>query len=402
MHIVRLAVMITITLLLTTPRARAADPFTLTATSGTSVTAVSGSSIPDLINDAYNTQGQFANLAGKNFAATLRYGRLTNAATFTKNAAGTSATLAIPSQNFTKTFTAANQNDLQNQLEDFFTKNGPDEYARFLRFVNENSTLGISDGNPLASTALMADTGYNRFGLHPSYSPDVTALNGGFRLYARGGISNTDEADGWFAQGGFSLTLLDFKRVALVTANTFRYRDVQGAAIYQFASTWALPIQVIESHGDNSLAWQLTPAFVGGIGGSWDLAAGGVPIGGQLTSSLCYQFRDHLALVWASQIGFYEGLPIDIGDFESETDVSQQILKNGLQIVKDWNNKLFADVGVTYTNFLQDAFIQNYISPTAGIGFRFSDNAGLRIGYQGDFASDFTTHSATVSLYVER
>src|SRR5207244_10770124 len=151
------------------------DLFTLSAssTSGSAVTATaSGSTLPDILENAIQTEKQFSTLSGRDFNATLRYGRLTDAASFSRNAAGTSATLSIPSQGFTKTFTAANEDDLKDQIRDFFVKNSSEIYSKFLRFVNENSTLGISDGNPLATTALMADTGFNQFGLHPSSAPD--------------------------------------------------------------------------------------------------------------------------------------------------------------------------------------------------------------------------------------
>src|SRR5207247_9532433 len=105
----------------------------------------------------------------------------------------------------------------------------------------------------------MADTGFERFGMHPSYATDVVRISGGARLYGGGGFSHTDEGDGWFAQGGFSLTLLNFGRVALVTDNMFRYRDTERAAIYHFASLRGLPIQISAPPGHNCLAWQAAP-----------------------------------------------------------------------------------------------------------------------------------------------
>ena len=41
----------------------------------------------------------------------------------------TSATLTIPTTGFTKTFTAANEDELEDQIEDFFKKEGADAYA---------------------------------------------------------------------------------------------------------------------------------------------------------------------------------------------------------------------------------------------------------------------------------
>src|SRR5438094_8622501 len=104
----------------------AGDLFTLSAqsTSGAAVSAsANGSTLPDILENAIQTEKQFSTLSGRDFNATLRYGRLTDAASFSRNAAGTSATLSIPSQGFTKTFTAANEDDLKDQIRDFFVKN---------------------------------------------------------------------------------------------------------------------------------------------------------------------------------------------------------------------------------------------------------------------------------------
>jgi hypothetical protein len=341
-------------------------------------------------------------LSGRSFNASLRYGPLDPAVNFSRNAAGTSATVSIPALNFTQTFNAANQDELEDQIRDFFVKNDDEIYSRFLRYLNENTTLGINDGNPLATTALIADIGFRRFGLVPSYTDATVSIDGGMRISVAGGVTNNDDAnaDGYFGQFGFSLTLLSSERVALITANTLRYRDIEGSSIYQYGSTWALPIQIVLGKGDNSLSWQVTPAFAGGAGGSWDLAAGGILLGGQITSALSYQFSGGWSIVLANQLGFYEGLPIDIGDFKSETDVSQQVLKNGIAIVKNWNSA-FADVGITYTNFLDDSAIDGYITPTVGAGFRWSDSAGIRVGYQGDFADDFIVHSGNVQIFFD-
>src|SRR5687767_8070295 len=83
--------------------ARADDPFTFTArtTSGTPETIrVSGSSLIDLAENLVETQSQFLPLNGQAFDASLRYGGLRNAARYSQNAGGTSATLAIPATGF--------------------------------------------------------------------------------------------------------------------------------------------------------------------------------------------------------------------------------------------------------------------------------------------------------------
>jgi len=184
-------------------------------------------------------------------------------------------------------------------------------------------------------------------------------------------------------------------RVALTWANGFRYRDVEGASIYNYGTTLALPIALIPG-SDGGISWRITPAFVGGFGGSWDMAAGGVLIGGQITNSLSLH-AGGWTITMGNQLGYFNGLPIEFSDFDFETDVDQTILKNGIQIVRDLGNSAFVDVGVAYTNLLNDAFVDNYISPGVGVGFRLGGSV-LRIGYHGDFADNFTSHGANASL----
>jgi hypothetical protein len=153
-------VVVAVALLGAPPIARAGDPFTLTArtTGGTPETvSASGSSAVDLANDVIKTQSQFQTLQGQAFSASLRYGGLQNAVTYSQNAAGTTGTVSIPSIGLTKTFNAASEGDLRDQIRDYFKANGADDYARFLREINRRTVLGVTDGNPLATTALLSD-----------------------------------------------------------------------------------------------------------------------------------------------------------------------------------------------------------------------------------------------------
>jgi hypothetical protein len=354
--------------------------------------------VVDLAGDLIDAEDDFASLADENVSGTLRYGELNDAVLFSRNAAGTSATLTIPSTGFSRTFTAANEDELEDQIRDFFEQEGADAYADFLREINRQTSFGVSDGNPLATTTLLADLGFYRFGFRsrvPGVAPIRLPSGGDLRLY--GGVSETDIADGWFAGLSLGSNWTFGDRIGLTWANSFRYRDIEGSDIYQIGTTLALPISLITSRDDEGLSWHLTPAFVGGFGGSWDLAAGGILAGGQIISSLAARVRGW-TIVLANQAGFYEGVPIDLSDFRFETDTSQQILKNGVQVLRDLDGSAYLDVGVSYTNFLDDAFIDGYASADAGIAFRLGDSASLRLGYHGDYADEFTTHGGNVSL----
>ena len=378
----------------------AAEPFTLTATGGGTTISASGKNVVDLAGDLIDAEDEFADLADENVSGTLRYGELSDAVLFSRNAAGTSATLTIPSTGFSRTFTGANEDELEDQIRDFFEQEGADAYAAFLREINRQTSFGVSDGNPLATTALLADLGFYRFGLRsriPGGAPIRLPSGGDLRLY--GGVSETDVADGWFAGLSLGSNWTFGDRIGLTWANSFRYRDIEGADVYQLGTTIALPIALITSRDDEGLSWHLTPAFVGGFGGSWDLAAGGILAGGQITSSIAAHVGGW-TIVLANQAGFYEGVPIDLSDFRFETDTSQQILKNGVQVLRDLGAGAFLDVGVSYTNLLDDAFIDGYASADAGLAFRIGERSSLRLGYHGDYADEFTMHGGNVSLLI--
>ena len=389
-------------------RARADDPFTFTArtTSGTPQTIrVSGNDLTELADNLVETQDQFLALDAQAFNATLRYGGLENAVRYSQNAGGTSATLTIPSTGFSRTFTAANEEDLRDQIEDFLREDGADEYAKLLRSINEQTVIGVTDGNPLATTALLSDLAFDRFGLQfrPMLAPEhPNKITGGLSLDVQSGISDADESDGWFGTAvlGSEFRLNDGAAISVGTL--FNYRDVEGASVYNIGVVVGLPLQLLAARGKTQdMSWQVTPFFESGAGGSVDLAAGGTFLGGGVASSFSVRAKP-FTFVLGNQISFYEGFPIDFGEFDFETDLSQQVLKNGLRVAYEVNEGFLVDVGVTYTNFLNEAAVEAYFTPSAGVLFRMGENSGIRLGYRGDFGDDYTAHGGGAAFFINQ
>ena len=93
-------------------------------------------------------------------------------------------------------------------------KNGASEYADFLRQVNEHSTVGVVDGNPLAATAMAADHQYNTWGLDRAPFPDAGPIarleavaTPNLRFDAAGGYARAKDGNGYFVSGAFTLGL---------------------------------------------------------------------------------------------------------------------------------------------------------------------------------------------------
>jgi hypothetical protein len=385
--------------------ASAQVPFSIDAqtTSGPPAQATAtGSNVINLVENLIESQADFAAFQNQSFDASLDYGRISNAIQFQRNAAGTSATLTIPSTGFSRTFTGTSDADLRKQIYDFLIKEGATEYARFLKQVNETSVLGVTDGNPQAATAILANSAYFKFGLQRS-PLDAGSLAGstpfgsGLRLDGFAGMIDTDEGDGYFLTGEISTISRLGDRIGIAFALPFSYRDVEGAKVYTGGLEFALPIVVLKPTAGRGLIWQVTPNVTGGASGSEDLAAGGLFFGGGATSSLSIPFGNTATITIGNGIYFFQGYPLDIAGYSWDTDLDQQVLKNGIKLTQGIG-PLYIDVGATYTNFLQDAAVESYVTPTFGVGGNLG-TMGIRVAYHGDFADNYRSHGAAVSLY---
>jgi hypothetical protein len=387
--------------------ARAQDPFSLSGqtTSGppASITA-SGSSMVDLVQNLIKAQGDFAGFQNQSYNAALNYGAIPNAIQFQSNAAGTSATLSIPSTGFTRTFTGTTRQQVLDQIRDFLIKDGSTEYSKFLSQVNQQSVLGVVDGNPRSATAVMSNSAFFRFGLQRSpldagaLAHGRTSSGSGLRFDVNAGLIDTDETDGYYIDGTISSVSRLGDRIGISLASPFSYRDSEGAQTFMGGLELALPIVLIKPTFGRGAVWQVTPDVCGGAAGSVDLAAGGTFYGGGITSSFTVPFGDSAAITVGNGFYVYKGLPLDIGDYSWDTNLEQQVLKNGIKLTAGLG-PVFLDFGATYTNFLQDAAVKNYVSPSIGIGTG-SGGVGLRVSYQGDFADNYRSHGGMVSLYL--
>jgi hypothetical protein len=376
--------------------------FNVTATgSGGTTVFVQGSNIIHLTNNLFDLSDGFAPLAGQNVSASLSWGGVPNALLFSENASQSSATLTIPSTGFTKTFTASSESDLQSQIKDFIKSDGDGAYAAFLEQMDEHSPGAALDGNPQASTAIVADSVFNQFGLYNELSTEPRNGHNSFEIggNVEGAATSGDNLNGGWAAIDINTAWRFLDNVALAFGTTLDSTEIAGAWSYTIAEDIGLPISILMNQGDG-LSWQVTPWYYAALSSSYDQASGSVLMGGGGTSSLALHIAN-FTLTLGDQIGYNGDIPVDVDGYALDAVINQWILKNGV----DGNYRIpytpiFLDLSLAYSDFLRRAAVSDYWSPSGGVGVKFGPASGMRLAYIGDFGPRYNSSGGELSFYV--
>jgi hypothetical protein len=353
-------------------------------------------------NELIQGSGPFSSLSAQAFTSTLAYGPIYNAITLAENAAHTSATLAIPLTGYSQSFTGINSADLQNQVETFFKSNQNGAYSQLLEMLDQQSPAALLDGNPQSATALIASDAFTRFGLQNFLSEEPEGPGNGieFNADASGGGTHAG-LNGWYGQASFDGTLRLGSHIAASSATMVEYRNFASSESYVIAQEFGLPITILE-HKGNGLSWMATPWGYGALAVSYDQAAGSFLVGGGGTSDLALHIGP-VTLTLADQISYASDVKAQIRGYNFDTFVNQWILKNGLDLAFHIpESPATIDVGCAYSNFLRQAAVPNYWSPTVGLNVSFDQYSGLRIAANGDYALKYNNVGGELQLYFLR
>jgi hypothetical protein len=139
----------------------------------------------------------------------------------------------------------------------------------------------------------------------------------------------------------------------------------------------------------------------GGVGGSADLAAGGLIWGVGGTSTVAIPVGP-FTLSIANQITFYNSVEVTSDDYTFDADVQQEVLINGARLalpIGDEVNLFTASVfvGGRHTLLFEDAAVDSWAGPEAGVGLAMG-GIKLSVGYRGQFGDDFESHGVLVEL----
>ncbi len=383
----------------------------------------SGSSLWELTEQVIETRGDFTGFSGIAFDSSLRYAGVNDALRLNINAAGDSATLefsALGSNARVFTFSGAN---ISNQIEDFLKEGADGELGRFMREMAKRSLVFIVDGNPSATTARASRYRYNRFGLmddlRPRHNPvrrgGTIDSGGDSEAYSSQSVSVTDSVDTGRARLRFDVSAgtidtdvgdgTDFRfavsnefrigeRVALVFGVPFSYHKIESSEVYNLAAHLDLPITFIRRTEMDGWTWKVTPGLIAAGSGSTDFIAGGLMRGVGVTNLIGYDYGPW-SFSFISQFDTYESVELKYDSYEFDPDISQDILTNGVRVAYALDESWYLYGGLSYTDFLEDAAVDNYWSPAAGARFRTGHGWDVNIGYEGDTGDGYDAHRLT-------
>lgn len=374
-----------------------ADLFGVNVDGSTDDVSVTGSSLLDLARNVADQQGQFSVFENQSFVASFNYAGLQNAVVVTSNSDNSVLTLDIPSIGYTKTFDES-EGDLGGQIEDFLRQDGSGVLADFISVVNKQTLVGVTDGNPTALTALLANDAFRNYGEMRNPFTDHP-LGSGTRLYLNGGAISTDVGDGHIFEAALSSGFAFTERVGLSFSTPVSYRNLEDSETFTMGFIAGLPIRLTpETTDDQPMFWQVTPNFHMAGGGSADQLSGGLIIGGGVTNLVGVKLGDFF-LSSGQHLSGYGGQPIDVGDYTFETEVGQGIFKGSASLTYGgFGESAFLQGGLVYTDFLDDAAVDNYVTPFAGLGLKLGSSSVFRIGYSADLADGFTVHRGEVEF----
>ncbi len=357
---------------------------------------ITGSSLPNLLDNLVNASGSFQSFSGVALSADISFAGIPDVINVTVDPATMTGTLTFTilgagAQTFVFTGT-----DLADQIEQFIKDNLANQVTAFLQAINALSLIAVTDGTPLSTTALSAQYVFDRFGLHADLTAwerrqvDAEAFKEGIRVRIDTFYNSisTDVGNGNSFSIVPSVEWYLSKDLSIALQIPINYLDIEGSDVYNIHANLAVPIRVIAPTDDSPLGLTLTPFGTLAGAGSVDLIAGGLIGGGGLLGTVSLDFVN-IRVSFSSQISFHEGITMRYQGFSFDPGVSQQIWKNGLKGTANIGENFFVYGTVTYSQFLQNAAVDTWWSPGAGVGFRQPDGLSVTIGYSGDFGDGF-------------
>lgn len=205
---------------------------------------------------------------------------------------------------------------------------------------------------------------------------------------------------------GFSTTFVNLSGSAEYRVNRFwglalsvpiSYYDVEGADVVTLAAHLDAPIRLIQQDDGKGFTFQIAPGALIAGSGSYEMVSGGLFWGLGGTALASYETGDWLFSAAATYTHF-ESLSLEVSEFEFDPDLTQDFIRLGGKASYHIGDNAYVFLGASYSDFLDDAAVDNYYSPTAGFGFRTAGGFNIRLAYEGDFGDGYEAHKAQLGV----
>jgi hypothetical protein len=368
---------------------------------------VGGFELPELLEDLINGQDAFAAFAGAAFSADITFAGIENAINVTVDPATQTATITFTilgagAQTFT--FTGA---DLWQQLEQALQDNIANAISELMNQLNQLSAIAITDGAPLSTTALATDYVFERFGLHADLTADerraAEAGNGEDDVGLRGRLDawydniDTDVADATVIAIAPSLEYVFNQDLSLGFLVPIVYHDIGGAEVLNVHFNLAMPWTVVHAGDLSPVDVRVTPFGTLAVVGSVDMLSGGAIGGGGVLSTVTLPLGS-MTISGSAQYAVYESIGLRYESWELDPNVSQQMVKVGGKLTQYLGDNMYVYGTISYTSFLQDAAVDDWVSPGAGFGYRLDDGLNVSVGWDSDFADGYDSYNVRATF----
>ena len=377
-------ILIAVAFLCLTSTGFAAKLFALDVTwnGGADSAFVEDSSLPDLIKNLIDKSGALSDINGDVYTSSLRYFGLPNALVIDVDLQNSTLTLSSALTGFSVTIDGTNEDDLKRKLVDWFYLDGGNAAAKILQEAIKASAAVITDGSPGSTTASMADTSFQVFGLFQGSSREQNMR--GFESGAHVGLwvkTSAYELDtpvgpmeGTRTRVNVPLWLHFSSRVSFVGNTVVDYNTLEGTEFYGLGSDIGLAFRPVVRLGEDRFGWQVTP-YGGAYGiGSIDGVTAAVVSQYGLVNRFEWRLLDRSLISFVSQYTSFNNITININDYELTTPIDQNIIKNGLMY--DFPvfslRSLFANIYIIDTRFLEEAKTDNYQTIGGGLSYRLN------------------------------
>jgi len=383
----RLACLLAFTLLLPV-NGYAAKLFAVTALYGDpsnqSVLQVEDSSFPDLIRKLINNYDEFEVLQNYSaYTTEIRFFAVPDTFEFNinkNNANGLYEVQMISAlTGLNKTFVAVDSEDMQEQIVDWLLAEGDDDAKELLEAIFKSSTAAISDGSPEASTAQLADSAFYLYGFFhgASLRNTMRGMESGAHMELRLHSSTIDidspvgTLRGDRISAAIPLWLHFNRRLSYVGQMDISQLNLEGTKFYDLGLNAGLAIRPNIREAHERFGWQVTP-FIGGKSVvSTDGVTAAVLYHTGINNRLEWRLFEKTYLSFTSQYSDYNNVKIAIDEYELNTEIDQQIVKNGLMLEVPllWKH-LYGHLFAVDTRFIEDFGDDNYQTYGTGLSLR--------------------------------